>query len=309
MINRRIFLKSVTVSTSAAFTSRDIFSKTVFISDIDIACQQYTWFSYFKRENKSWMDNPEKSFKAFRESGLRGYEPSFSNPEEVGELWSSLDTHNIWSKSMYVNSVLHEPELVEKNIADILAIAREAKKLGIEILVTNPTPLKWGGAENKTDEQLKAQAIALNLLGKELKSMDIKLAYHNHDVEMRESAREFHHMLTGTDPDNVHLCLDAHWIYRGSGNSQVALFDIVELYSERIVELHLRQSKDGIWSEVFAEGDIDYGRLADILKKKDINPHLVLEQAVEEGTPQTMSTVQALSKSLNHAKKVFKDFT
>lgn len=309
MINRRIFLKSVTVSTGAAFTSRDIFSKTVFISDIDIACQQYTWFSYFKRENKSWMDNPEKSFKAFRESGLRGYEPSFNNPEEVGELWSSLDTHNIWSKSMYVNSVLHEPELVEKNIVDILAIAREAKKRGIEILVTNPTPLKWGGAENKTDEQLKAQAIALNLLGKELKSMDIKLAYHNHDVEMRESAREFHHMLTGTDPDNVHLCLDAHWIYRGSGNSQVALFDIVELYSERIVELHLRQSKDGIWSEVFAEGDIDYGRLADILKKKDINPHLVLEQAVEEGTPQTMSTVQALSKSLNHAKKVFKDFT
>ena len=83
------------------------------------------------------------------------------------------------------------------------------------------------------------------------------LAYHNHDAEMREGAREFHHMLTGTDPANVKLCLDAHWIYRGSGNSQVALFDIVEIYVDRIVELHLRQSHDGIWSEVFGEGDIN----------------------------------------------------
>ena len=168
---------------------------------------------------------------------------------------------------MYVNSVLHEPQLVEENISEIMAIAEEAKKIGIEILVTNPSPIKWSGPENKTDEQIKAQAIALNLLGKELKSIGIKLAYHNHDMEMRESAREFHHMLTGTDPDNVHLCLDAHWIYRGSGNSQVALFDIVELYADRIVELHLRQSHNGIWSEVFEDGDIDYrSRKANSLK-------------------------------------------
>ena len=309
MINRRIFLKSVTVSTGAAFTSKDIFSKSIFSSDTKIACQQYTWFSYYKREKKSWMENTEESLNAFRESGFRAYEPSFNTPDEVGELKSTLDEHKIWSKSMYVNSVLHEPQLVEKNIEEILAIAEETKQIGVEILVTNPIPISWSGSENKTDEQLKIQAIALNLLGKELKSMGIKLAYHNHDAEMRQSAREFHHMLTGTDPAYVNLCLDAHWIYRGSGNSQVALFDIVELYAERIVELHLRQSQDGIWSEVFGEGDIDYHELADILKKKKLNPHLVLEQAVENGTPQTMSTVQALSESLINAKKVFKDFT
>lgn len=309
MINRRIFLKSVTVSTGAAFTSQDIFSKQVFVSQAKIACQQYTWSTYFKRENKSWMDDPEKSLKAFHASGLSGYEPIFNSHEEVLAFKATLHDHKIWSKSMYVNSVLHDPSLVEKNIEDILAIAQEAKNLGIEILVTNPTPIKWGGAENKSDEQLKSQAIAMNTLGEKLKAMDIKLAYHNHDAEMRESAREFHHMLTGTDPANVHLCLDAHWIYRGSGNSEVALFDIIELYADRIVELHLRQSQNGIWSEVFADGDIDYSRLAAVLKKKDINPHLVLEQAVETGTPQTMSTVKALSESLINAKKVFANFS
>jgi len=32
-------------------------------------------------------------------------------------------------------------------------------------------------------------------------------------------------MLTATNPDDVKLCLDAHWIYRGCGDSQVAVFD------------------------------------------------------------------------------------
>ena len=305
MKDRRIFIKSIALSAGAAFTSRDLFSKSIFIPEVEIASQQYTWFTYFKREDKTWMENADDSFKAFLETGVRGYEPTFNNLAEVIEFKSHVDTYKILSKSMYVNSVLHEPGLVEQNITDILAIAREARKIGIEILVTNPTPLNWGGPENKTDEQLKAQAIALNLLGKELNSIGIKLAYHNHDIEMRESAREFHHMLTGTDPDYVHLCLDAHWIYRGSGNSQVALFDIVEMYADRIVELHLRQSQDGIWSEVFGEGDIDYMKLIIILKNKNLNPHIVLEQAIEEGTPNTMSSAEAIGKSLSNVKEMF----
>lgn len=299
-------MKSIAITTGASvFTPQSLYSKAEVDSNIEIDCQQYTWFSYFNREDKSWMKNPDKCFQSFLETGFRGYEPSFNNPSEVGNLKSNLDSYKIGTKSMYVNSVLHEPQLVEKNIADILAIAREAKKIGIEILVTNPTPLAWNGSENKSDEQLKAQAIALNLLGKELKSLGIKLAYHNHDAEMRESASEFHHMLTGTDPGYVHLCLDAHWIYRGAGNSQIALFDIVELYANRIVEVHLRQSQKGIWSEVFGEGDIDYRRLAKVLMQHKLRPHLVLEQAVEAGTPHTMETVEALRRSLANAQKVF----
>ena len=289
------------------FASRDLFSKTVFVKEPKIACQQYTWFTYFQREGEEWMKDSKSSLEAYQQSGFKGYEPSFANPEDVIKLRSILEEHKIWSKSMYVNSILHEPQLVEKNIADIMAIAIEAKNMGIEILVTNPTPIKWGGPENKSDEQLQAQAIALNLLGKQLREIGLVLAYHNHDIEMRESAREFHHMLTGTDPENVKLCLDAHWIYRGSGNSQIALFDIVELYADRIVELHIRQSHDGVWSEVFEEGDIDYAKLVKVLKREGLKPHLVLEQAVEKGTPHTMKTVEAMSKSLTNVKKVFQD--
>lgn len=170
----------------------------------------------------------------------------------------------------------------------------------------NSAPLDWNGKDNKTDEQLKTQAIALDHLGEKLKAIGMTLAYHNHDAEMRESAREFHHMLTGTDPTAVKLCLDAHWIYRGSGNSQVALFDMVEMYSNRIVEVHIRQSHDGIWSEVFGEGDMDNTRLATVLIKKLLKPHLVLKQAVENGTPHTLDAVAAIRKSFENVRVIFK---
>lgn len=306
MLSRRDFMKSISLTAGATISGENLLANV--LKDAEnhqIACQQYTWFTYFQREGKEWMNNIEESLNALNKSGFWGYEPSFSNPEEVKNLHSHLKAHKIWSKSMYVNSALHEPELVEQSIDAVLSIAEEAKQIGIEILVTNPTPIRWGGPENKTDKQLQTQALALNVMGKKLKSKGISLAYHNHDAEMRQSAREFHHMLTGTDPEFVKLCLDAHWIYRGSGNSQVALFDIVEMYSDRIVELHLRQSHDGIWSEVFEEGDIDYGRLTKTLREKNTKPHIVLEQATEEGTPYTMDTIEAINKSLSNTTRIF----
>jgi len=306
--NRRSFLKTMTLASGATILSRNGYPVSpVKTSANDIACQQYTWYSYFLRENKNWMENPENSMEAFLSTGLRVYEPSFGGPEEVSVLHGQLERLGIGHKSMYVNSVLHEPLIVEKNLEQILSIAKEGVKAGINILVTNPSPLDWNGKDNKTDDQLKTQAIALNHLGEKLKALGVTLAYHNHDAEMRESAREFHHMLTGTDPAVVKLCLDAHWIYRGSGNSQVALFDIVNMYANRVVEVHIRQSHDGVWSEVFEEGDIDYGRLVSVLNNKKLRPHLVLEQAVEDGTPHTMDAVAAISKSLQNARVIFKN--
>ena len=134
------------------------------------------------------------------------------------------------------------------------------------------------------------------------------LAYHNHDIELRNAAREFHHMMLATDPKNVSLCLDAHWVYRGSGNSAVALFDVLKLYGPRISELHLRQSQGGVWTETMCDGDIDYrawpGHLLDI----GVQPHLVLEQAPEKGTPKTMDAVESHRRSGEYVGQVFAGF-
>jgi len=207
--------------------------------------------------------------------------------------------------SIYVNSTLHEAAEAERSIAQVLAVAREVRPVGARIIVTNPNPIRWGGPENKSDDQLRTQAAAMDRLGKELAALKMTLAYHNHDIELRQAAREFHHMMSGTDPRYVSLCLDAHWVYRGSGNSSVALFDVVKLYGDRVKEIHLRQSQNGVWSETLGPGDIDYEALARALAKKQAKPNLVLEVGVEPGTPKTMSPVAAHRQSAEYARRVF----
>lgn len=115
-------------------------------------------------------------------------------------------------------------------------------------------------------------------------------------------------MMLGTDPENVTLCLDAHWIYRGAGNSSVALFDVVKLYGSRVTELHLRQSAGNIWTEALSEGDIDYPALAERLLKLGVKPHLVIEQAVEKETPKTIDAVESHRRGREYTDRVFARF-
>ena len=276
---------------------------------LHLACNQYSWLTFYQREKRDFNANLDDGLADVAAAGFEGFESLINEPRELDRLVPLLQKHNVQMRSLYVNSTLHDPAQAEKSIKQILAIAKRAKNTGTKIIVTNPNPIRWGGPENKDDSQLNIQAKALDKLGTELKALGLTLAYHNHDIELRNAAREFHHMMVGTDRQNVTLCLDAHWIYRGSGNSSVALFDILKLYGPRITELHLRQSRNGIWSETFGPGDIDYGALARYLRDTGIRPHLVIEQACEKGTPDTMPAVEALSRSCKYAREVFADFT
>jgi inosose dehydratase len=53
------------------------------------------------------------------------------------------------------------------------------------------------------------------------------------------------------------------------------------------------------------EGDIDYPRLVAQLKALHVQPLLVLEQAVEAGSPNTMNGVEAHRASVAYAQRVF----
>ncbi len=78
------------------------------------------------------------------------------------------------------------------------------------------------------------------------------------------------------------------------------------MYGNRVVELHIRQSVNGIWSETFGAGDIDYQRFAQELQRLKIRPHLVIEQCIEAQTPNTMDGVAAHIKDLAMVKTIFK---
>ena len=275
---------------------------------LHLACNQYPWTVFYQRDSRNFNNELDTGLGEVAASGMDGYEPRANNPQELDRLGPLLKKHDLQMRSLYVNSVLHEPDKADESIEAVLAIAEKAKGIGTKIIVTNPSPIQWGGPQNKNDAQLKVQAAALEKLGRLLQAMGLTLSYHNHDIELRNAAREFHHMMLGTDPAYVTLCLDAHWIYRGAGNSAVALFDVLKLYGPRITELHLRQSKDNIWTETFADGDINYPALAKYLLNIGIKPHIVLEQAVESGSQKTMSTLDAFKQSSQYARRVFAEF-
>jgi inosose dehydratase len=304
-MNRRHFVTLAATATVAASLPPPAHAATR-SSGPHVASNTYPWGTFAKREGRAFPLHTDESLAMIAASGVTGYEPNMASPADFDGLAARLQKHRLEMRSLYVNSVLHDPAQAEQSTAEVMAIARRAAETNTRIIVTNPSPIRWGGEEHKSDEQLIHQARALDRLGAALRQLGLTLAYHNHDVELRLGAREYHHMLTATDPQHVKFCLDAHWVFRGCGNSQVALFDTLELYGSRIVELHLRQSRNGVWTEVFtAEGDIDYGRLAAWLQRKQLKPHLVLEQAVEPGSPQTLEGVAAHQQSLANARRLF----
>lgn len=304
--NRRQFLATLSgaVATSLLTESTPSLAESA-PAPLHFACNSYTWNTFYGREKKSWMADPDASLTDFVASGLTGYEPGMTNAADAVKLAPYLKKYKLDLRSIYVNSELHDPAEAQKSIDTAIAIAEAVKPLGTRIVVTNPNPIKWGSADNKNDAQLTEQAKNLDRLGAELRQRGLTLAYHTHDPEFRAGAREFYHMMLNTDPKNVAFCLDSHWIYRGAGNSQLALFDVVKLFGKRIVELHVRQSKDGIWQETFSDGDIDYRRLTRELKAMNVKPYIVLEQCVEAKSPNTMGGVEAHKQDLAYAREVF----
>ncbi len=302
---RREFLKTVTiVSTLPAITPSSAQYQAAY--PFPISSNSYNWFTFYKRNGETWGKDWDACMKVYAQTGLKAYEGNFSSVDEVVALAPFLKKYAIQMPSLYVNSTLHTKEESDKSIESILKITEASKKLGTKIVVTNPSPIRWGGEEIKSDDQLRTQASNLEKLGLELRKAGMSLAYHIHDVELRAGAREFHHMLLNTSSENVGFCFEVHWIYRGTSNSEVAVFDMLKLYGKRIIEVHIRQSVNGIWSETFGEGDINYRKIVEEIKKVGVKPHLVIEQCIEEKTPNTMNVVEAHITNLNAVKEIFK---
>ncbi len=273
---------------------------------LPISANGYNWVTFYKRAGKVWGEDWDACLAEFSKTGIQGFEPSIQGPEQLKALIPFLQKYNIQLPSIYVGTELHEAATAKASIQTILSIAEIARTLGTKIIVTNPNPIQWGSDRLKDDDQLYCQSSHLDQLGLAVRKLGMKLAYHIHDVELKAGAREFHHVLQNTAPENLHFCMDVHWMYRGSENSQWAVFDTLKMYGDRIVSLHLRQSNQGIWTETFdAAGDIDYTRFAGEIKKMGINPHLVIEQCLEEKSPNTMDVVAAHQIDLKEVNRIF----
>jgi len=135
-----------------------------------------------------------------------------------------------------------------------LVPCRSAQRINAAPHVTSLKPPSWSpilvlfvGAASKISPTPKSSLKGKPLVNSALRCIakGITGSCHHRDSEFRRGAREFHHMPIATNPAHVKFCLDAHWVYRGSGNSAVPVFDTIARYGSRVVELHLGNLRRG----------------------------------------------------------------
>ena len=298
---RRRFLQTATATTLAA----PMLARTVLAAEpkLHIACNQFCWINMYGRHGKNFNADLDAGLAEVKRSGMDGLEAMLGSPAAAEQMIPLLKKHGLEMRSFYSGATLYDPATVDASIEQVAATAAKAKELiDVRICVVNPSPLR---GKEKTDEQLATQAKGMTRLGAALAEYGVTLAYHFHAPAWKRDGREFYNVMDQTDPKLVQLCLDTHWVYRGSGNNADRVYEVVNRYGSRVAELHLRQSKDGIWTEAMTDGDIDYVKVAADLKKQGVKPLLVLEQAVEKGTPDTMDALESHRRSRAYVEKVF----
>jgi inosose dehydratase len=252
-----------------------------------VSIQSYVWHQIYEACGKRLEDHLDETLLSIAQSGIEAFESPVPTAEYAKKLGPALSKSGLRMPSMYAGGTLHTEDW-RKSIDEVLVKARMGRELGATIVTVNPNPIAWGKPLDKSDDELKRQGEALQALGEKVAAEGMTLAYHTHDAEMRQGAREFHHMMQATEPSVVGMCLDTHWVYRGAGNSQVAMYDVLKMYGSRLKTLHIRQSIGGVWSEVLGDGDMDYGPLANVLRAMKLEGPIVMEQCFEQGTPRTM---------------------
>ena len=253
-----------------------------------IGTQVYPWLQYYRAEGKNWKDHLPEILDQVKEAGLDAWEQTIESEAEADRLSVLLRYRDLEMVSIYAGNELHGDNF-EEEVKSVLTQARLAKPLGARYVVCNPKPISWTEPTGKNDQQLTRQAKALQLLGEGLAEEGMQLSYHVHTPELRNGAREFHHMMVNVTPEAMGLCLETHWIYRGCGDSNHAVLDVMTLYGDRINTTHLRQSQKSVWDETFQDGDVEHREIFRRLRKLDYSGPLTLEMAIEEGTPKTMS--------------------
>jgi inosose dehydratase len=270
---------------------------------MQIGIGAWRWAQHYTKQNQRLEDHYDEALESVKAAGADSFEPFLPVHEADQErLIIALQKHGLAMPSTYRNVRLHEPDS-EKNFEEVIASARWAFGMGARLLNVNAEPIAWGQPLDKTDEQLTRQIENFNALQRALADDEITVVYHIHDAELRQGAREFLTMITHT---RVWFCFDPHWVYRGCGNSLLAVQTILKLYGSRLQSLHLRQSEGGIFTERFQQvGDIDYTDIAAYVLANCPHIPVFVEQGWEAGTPETLTRTESDRRSIAAARALF----
>ena len=270
-----------------------------------VAAQLYVFQQVYGQKGIDFVEHVEEALADVAAAGIEGVETGFTfaeTRESAERLKQLLDRHSLKLCGFHGaagGGVFHVEEEAEEAMAATLKQAEIAKGIGCTALYVNPAP-KPAHAE-KTAEELAIQVKYLEQLGEGLQGLGVSLGLHNHTPAALSNAREIRYNCEHTPSQYVSLCLDTHWVLRG-GADPIALLN--EL-GDRVIALHIRNSREGVWTEDFGEGDIDHGQIADWVSRTQFTGPLIIELAYEKETKITRSLRENLTASRQYVRQVF----
>jgi sugar phosphate isomerase/epimerase len=110
------------------------------------------------------------------------------------------------------------------------------KAVGHKWVVIPSTPEE----RRRTLDDWKRNAALFNRAANQARSVGLRFAYHNHDVELRKlgDTRPLDVLLAGTDPSLVDFEMDLYWVVFGGGSP----LDFFNRYPKRFPLLHVKDS-------------------------------------------------------------------
>jgi inosose dehydratase len=264
-----------------------------------VGTQLYGWTQYYQRAGRDFESHLDEILIAIRDCGY-DYAEGFldiNSPDRNTVFAQRLLKNGLRPVSLYTGGRLHEAATASQNVDRLLAAAAVCRQAGFTIINCDPD----SAGRDKTDEELRTQSAALIQLGQGLQALGLRLGIHHHTPAMQNGAREFHHNFQHSPAGVVDFCYDVHWVYRGGVLPADALRD----YGARVVSWHLRQSRQQIWWEDLAPGDIDYQAVARFAREHQLPPFYTVELALEEGTRITRSARENHARSRTFVKDIF----
>jgi inosose dehydratase len=271
------------------------------MQDTTVCTNLYVYVQTLGREDRKIEICLDPVLEEVKIAGYPSFEGTlewFDSSEHTVRIQKLLDRYQMKMPSAYTGGALYDPVTAAPTVERIVERAVRAHSVGAEAVMMNPAVLR---DRPKTDEELRTQSDWLNRLGEKLRYLGMGLWIHNHHIEMQDDGRELKANLDDTDPDLVSFCADVHWIWRGGGDPYAYL----ERYLGRTHCMHLRNSKDKIWSEELGDGDLDMRRINRILRDGGFQGPLSVELALEEGTPSTRPLGESMRISREYLREVF----
>lgn len=266
-----------------------------------IACACYVFEQDYAKRNQKTIDHVDAVFATFKQAGYRavelmsGYFPAGGSDRTL----ALLDQHGLIMPICYIGGPMHDDRWQSTVDAAQALAARVKPHKHVEAISFNCDPKP--DHASKTDAELQVEATALDRLGAALGREGLRLLVHQHAPEMADHSREWRYFVNNTTAKNVGLCLDTHWVYRGGD-------DVMQILGEagpRLGDMHLRNSRGGVWLEELADGDIDYSAVAVELKKLKYRGWLSVELAWDANTQFTRDLGENLRRSREYAERVF----